>query len=58
MLGTAGRGTDKLRAENEALRDGMDRIKATLASLDHAAPEIRDGRLHSLVNVCRQVVGK
>lgn len=56
MLGTVEQ--DKLRelsAEIERLEDGMARIKATLASLDYAAPEVREQRVHSLINVCRQV---
>jgi hypothetical protein len=58
MLGTASRELEELRRENEALHEGMERIESALESLLHAAPEVRDGAVHTLINVCRQVVGE
>jgi hypothetical protein len=58
MLGTASRELEELRNENEALHEGLERIESALESVRYAAPEIRDGAVHSLINVCAQVVGK
>lgn len=58
MLGTASREMEALRAENEELRHGRDRIRAVLDSLPYVAPELLDRKYDELVTVCRQVVGK
>lgn len=57
MLGALPGRTD-LRAENEQLRAGYDRIRAVLASLPYTAPEMMERKHDELVNVCRQVVGR